>query len=331
MVVELADRPASSCAVSFQDLEFERVLVRAYTYGILHYRSVQVRMPKIPQSVLKSTFFLYETAEAAESAADPKGTGFIVFLPSRRDPRRGIFIGITNWHVSTQIAPVVRLNKRDGTSAIFDFDTSEWTYEPRGDDISYIHLPVDQAIHDITAVPFGLFATEEWVTGNQVGVGDDAFMFGLFVDSRHHSTNIPAARFGNISMVSCQVKQATGCLMPSIVVDMHSRTGFSGSPVFVYRTIGSNLDHANSTNLILSQDSIFAFLGLHWGQFPEEWKVAGQTLSEPDRRFWGMSGLTMVVPAWRIRRMIMSDTKIAAIMTEAEKWTIGDASPPPFA
>src|SRR5205823_82762 len=67
---------------------------------------------------------------------------------------------------------------------------------------------------------------------------------GLFVDHDGVTTNVPSARFGNISMLpnkNATIEQPTNYRGESYVVDMHSRTGFSGSPVFVYRTFGSDL------------------------------------------------------------------------------------------
>src|SRR5258707_1186988 len=70
---------------------------------------------------------------------------------------------------------------------------------------------------------------------NPYCVGDDTFMIGLFLDHAGVTTNVPSARFGNISMLPnprATIRQSTGYDGVSYVVDMHSRTGFSGSPVF---------------------------------------------------------------------------------------------------
>jgi hypothetical protein len=292
---------------------------------------VQVGMPKIPQHVLKSTFFLYRTADEAERAENAAGTGFIVLLQLASDLRAYLTLGVTNWHVAVGAgASVVRVNRRDGSADIFDFDPSEWVFTPKGDDVCYVTLSIDPEVHDATAIPFNLFVTEELLAQKQIGVGDDTFMFGLYVDSRDHATGVPSARFGNISMMSNVQRQVTGCMNPSLVVDMHSRSGFSGSPVFVYRTIGANLDHANSSDMIVNEGSFFAFLGIHWGQFKEEWKVHG-TSAEPERSVSGMSGLTMVIPAWRLGSMIRGDAKLKQALEEKSSSLGFDSSPQPEA
>jgi len=50
------------------------------------------------------------------------------------------------------------------------------------------------------------------------------------------------------------------------------------------------------------------FLGLHWGQFPEEWEIKkrkapsahGAAVSADEDSIKGMSGMTLAVPAWDI-------------------------------
>jgi hypothetical protein len=106
--------------------------------------------------------------------------------------------------------------------------------------------------------------------------------------------NVPSARFGNISMLPnprALIRQETEYEGQSYVIDMRSRSGFSGSPVYVYRTFGSNLTNVAghefdevelNTDMIrefggrmsfrgrLRAHNLFQLLGIHWGQFPEE-------------------------------------------------------------
>jgi len=113
-------------------------------------------------------------------------------------------------------------------------------------------------------------------------------------------------------------------------VSLHSRTGFSGSPVYVYRTFGSDLTRAGghefeeieisnirsnermdrmSARGRLRVHNLFNLLGIHWGQFPEAWELKEKSgLSEARQKqlitrgsyVEGMSGMTCVIPAWHI-------------------------------
>lgn len=121
---------------------------------------------------------------------------------------------------------------------------------------------------------------------------------------------------------------------------MHSRSGFSGSPVYVYRTFGSDLTevwgeqfeylemefddlHLQTSRLgsmgsfgepfsgrvrgthgRLKTKHMFKLLGIHWGQFPEEWELQDPKRLKKSRRdlivngayVTGLSGMTCVIP-----------------------------------
>ena len=106
-------------------------------------------------------------------------------------------------------------------------------------------------------------------------------------------------------------------------VDLHSRSGYSGSPVFVYRTPHSDLSpppprRTSNLGLILPGETstFFMVLGIHFAQFPEMWEVtsAGKLRDESegakeplltDGKFIkGLSGMTCVLPAWTIREVL---------------------------
>jgi hypothetical protein len=66
--------------------------------------------------------------------------------------------------------------------------------------------------------------------------------------------------------------------------------------------------HVKSTSNV----DFIALLGIHWGQFPELWEVKSDSnplpqvvsLSDDAKYIKGMSGMTMVIPAWAIREML---------------------------
>jgi hypothetical protein len=126
-------------------------------------------------------------------------------------------------------------------------------------------------------------------------------MVGQISEPEFQIENKPFLRFGNLSSMPIEIQQETGCRKPSYCVDMHSRPGFSGSPVFVYRTMGNAVDlrWGGPRDVIVTPDQSFLYLlGIHWGQFPEKWKAKDSSGREQDIR--GLSGLTCVIPATRI-------------------------------
>jgi len=198
--------------------------------GATYTRPVSYGMPKIDPAILDSAFFLYENVDDARRGAAFGGTGFLVSypMPIKNRPEKPVAIyGVTNWHVVCQDGfSIIRLNKKDGTHRTIETDPSDWHFIEGGNDVAVIHIPINQDEDQFCLIPIALFLSQD---DERIGVGDDVFMIGRFIDYDGVERNAPSARFGNISMMPQPVQGKE-----SYCVDMHSRSGFSGSPVFVY-------------------------------------------------------------------------------------------------
>lgn len=311
MRLALADRPATEfdCEnqLGFGDLEFEKVPTVQYSSGGTAWAKwVPIGMPKIPQETLELAFYLYPSKEAALTGGEFGGTGFFVSVPTV-SPEQVFVYAVTNWHVAVQSgASVIRINRRDGATEIFDAGPEDWMFDPRLD-IAVLPLRLDPDVHKFKAAPVHLLLTEQIVSEREVGPGDDVFMVGRFVDLDGGAINSPSVRFGNLSTSPTPVKQPNGKVANSYCIDMHSRSGYSGSPVFVYRTPGQDLTkggiHVGGPN------NFMFLLGIHYAQFPEVWEIGETKHLQPansvplvtDGRYVkGLSGMTLALPAWRI-------------------------------
>ena len=274
-------------------------------------------MPKLGkfQRLMKTVFFLYPSRAAAERGTESGATGFIATVPLSSRPEFGHWVGVTNWHAAVRDGmSVVRVNRKDGGVDIFEHGPEEWIFTPGGPDVAVIPLSLNGQIHDVRGnMSNSMFLTRETNKKDSllVDTGDDVFMLGRFIDYDGVETNKPSIRFGNISIMYAPIKQPTGYEGDSIVLDMHSRTGFSGSPVFVYRTSGSyfgEIPGGNIDNAEMWIGHTMMFLGLHWGQFPEKWELrelkkesaksaAEASLITDGKYVEGMSGMTCVIPS----------------------------------
>lgn len=279
-------------------------------------------MPKLGRyaPILDSVLFLYENRADALAGSKIGGTGFFVGLKSKRYPDHVAFIhAVTNWHVAVHgrpSCPVIRINKRDGGTEVVDLDPSEWFFIPGGPDIAVSPaIAVNFSLNKIVPLDVeSMFLTSAQEHEHEVGPGEDAFMVGKFVDFDGGETNVPAVRFGHISIMDAKIPQSSGYKGRSIVVDMHSRTGFSGSPVFCYRTLGSHfLDQGKPGEFLTGGGHYLRLLGIHWGQFPEEWEikkgaaesvVKNASLIRDSDTIQGLSGMTCVAPASDINRVL---------------------------
>jgi hypothetical protein len=307
-------------AIHWWNFEFAKVDIPAVsTGGTAYRRRVSYGMPRISSDMLFSTFYLYHTVDDARAGRKFGGTGFFVGYPTGVTRFPVLLYAVTNWHVAVRDgASVMRINKVGGGVDIFEFDPSEWEFMPGGPDLAVVppaRLPLQDGIHSVVGLHLSLFLDRADISLLKIGPGEDVFMVGRFIDHDGAESNAPAARFGNISVMPQVIAQETGANhLTSYILDMHSRTGFSGSPVFVYRTLFSDLTDAPG-NIVAGPHSHFIkLLGIHWGQFPEKWEIASGkvpsgevALSANATHVLGLSGMTLALPAWQLKDFLGLD------------------------
>jgi hypothetical protein len=288
-------------------------------------------MPQLDQyeKLLEAVVFLYENKADAEAGVDSGGTGFLVALPMKRWANRVHVHAVTNWHVAVSgvdspPTPCVRINTIAGKPEVFEFDAGEWIFKPSGPDVAISPPLATSENHKISFLGKEWFLTSEKERQAKVGLGDDTFMVGRFVDYDGVEQNEPAVRFGHISITSANIHQQTGYAGRSIVLDMHSRSGFSGSPVFVYRTLGSKFFDPQPGKFLQGGGHFLELLGIHWGQFPEIWeigkdkKIKSQIGLITDGSYVeGLSVMTCVIPAQAIIDLL-NDPQLERMREENE-------------
>jgi hypothetical protein len=305
--------------ITYKDLQFEQVPVIMHSsQGTKYRRWVDIGMPRIPDFILKHVFYLYKSKEEAIKGSEYGGTGFLVVVHSERkelENHVNHVYGISNWHnVLDRGYSVVRINRIDGKTDILEYEPTEWEWIKNGDDVAAIELPYSIQ-HNVNYISTKAFVDDAIIAEREIGIGDDVFMIGRFIDHDGGPTNMPAVRFGNIGVMPSIIKQENGHYGESYCIDLHSRTGYSGSPVFVYRTPFSNFDAAFRQGKGLRFDDTFIYLlGIHWGQFPEYWEITNKkklieskrpgVVTTDGKHVKGLSGMTLVIPAQRIMDLL---------------------------
>lgn len=297
--------------IDIWDLEFDRKPVAAVSSrGTPFTRWVSYEMPRIPDRLLNCVFYLYHSEEDAIAGRNAGGTGFVVALKSTVDPTKHFIFAVTNWHVACQSgASVVRVMRRDGQPEVFAYGPEDWFFDPQGHDVAIVPLPLQSKVHDCTYLPISNLRRLDGEP-TTMGIGDDVFMIGRFVDHDGGEKNKPTVRFGNISMMPTPIQMPNGNKLDAYCLDMHSRSGYSGSPVFVYRLPGGDLNERLKTGkdaeLLFAGASILTLLGIHVGQFPEIWRIKSVKTAAPpaeaveltatEQHIEGVSGMTCVAP-----------------------------------
>lgn len=260
-------------------------------------------MPLIPSVFQRGACFLYKDVSSADKNEAYGGTAFLIGVPL---PKISQFYGkncyfpvaVSNVHVVHGAgATVIRFNKKGGGKTILDLTERHWIPHPKGDDIAlaavFGNVDWDKVEHSHCPIEF--IMTEEEKKEFKLGVGDEVFMVGRFVNHQGDKNTIrPTVRFGNLSMMPSLIRYE-GIKTPqlSYAVEMKSRKGFSGSPVLVYRNQYTNFSDDESTN-----QEFFKLLGINLGFVREE---------NPETKEEENTWLNGVLPAWKIFDILKLD------------------------
>jgi hypothetical protein len=245
-------------------------------------------LPRVNDNVLDAVAFLYRSGDDAEKHVKSGGTCFLIGVPIIIDGKEtGHYAPymVSNRHVVwSGGCPVIRLNRFDGGPPdIIEAECDQWAVHPDGDDVAIVSVlgALHLGVHKVRQSPLRNLLTQQIAEEYEVGIGDDVVMMGRFVNHQGRVHNEPAVRFGNISAPLRPIwNRAINRDQISYAVEMRSRTGFSGSPVTVYRAAGTAL-----TDVRVPQFNGMV-LGINWGYINDE----------DGENTW----LNGVVPAWKI-------------------------------
>lgn len=290
-------------------------------------------MPGIPRQWLDSIVFLYPSEESARAGEHYGGTGFLLLV----DPSPGVPVEastgyfVTNAHVIEGGCRFVRINRHGRDADVFEVPEG-WFLHPDGDDLAVAPVwPADSSLR-LNAIPFGMAVTRDQLDTEQLGPGDEAFFIGRFVHRDGATSNTPTARFGAIAQVGGDpiFQKGRGFRQESVLVECHSLSGFSGSPVFAYRS-------ANFRNATDIQDAVpgaegvwvqgrycqVFLLGVDWGSDNWTADVRDKRTDKPidDQYVRASSGMAMVVPAWKLRGVLDHPDLVEIQQNREERFT----------
>ena len=267
-------------------------------------------MPRIYPAFSRMVFFLYGRDPNTGEVVGPQGTGILVGLPGSVGLRydRHVY-AVTCHHVAPRGASIIRINTNDGKSRWLEFEPHEWQFMKHSDDLAAVDVTdrLHQPEDDFSFLPSSLIATPDFMRDVEFGIGEDGFMLGLFANHPGKERNLIAARFGNVSLLASDddpIRQGNEVWRPSHLFDMRSRTGFSGSPVFTYRTPAGDLrtapmrgrDKIIRTAEVQRLKEINPFR-VREAEMYAAYEAANNTLHIPN-------SMTVVVPAWRILSLL---------------------------
>ena len=289
-------------------------------------------MPRLARG-MDAAYFLHSAQILRTARFMDRAHGFFVTRESSNVPFTFHIYAVTNRHV-VQNDPNIRINSSETSVQYWDYDPSEWTLS-RTDDLAAldvtdkIEFSEDRGLPDKYQRPIDFvseifFVSEKFGYDHSVGVGDETIMLGLLTQHKGGKINLPVARFGNIAAVPnslnpVQLDRQDRFIRPAWLNDCRSRGGFSGSPVWVWRSQYDDMNLYNGPGLpsnlhaknMPARYSFLGLLGCHRGQFREDTTINAvgessgpkQPLSSGDRIELA-SAMTVVVPAWEITNVL---------------------------
>ncbi len=278
-------------------------------------------MPRINDYILDSVFYLYKTEHDAREGTGGGGCGVFVRYPfiTVIDGKTGIHVyAITNRHIVKEMKGedqklFIRVNMIDGDIDFLEIEPHSWVFHDLGHDLAICPVPVVFGKHRVEVFPHNQLLKESNVEEIDLGVGSEIVTFGRFKTHEGKQQNIPVARFGYISMMPIEpiYNKYLQINQESFLVECHSASGYSGSPVTV--TVGltrhePEIPSPGKSTKIIHEGRTF-LIGIVWAHMDEYTRVVDKQDNVINDEWYVKynTGMMAVVPAWRIIELLESD------------------------
>jgi hypothetical protein len=267
---------------------------------------------RIPDQVRKTVAFI-AYFDQLDQGIKPVGSVFFVGpdpLPGTQSTSR--VFAVTARHVIEGLKSkgckecVLRLNPVDPSQDIISIAVplDSWQFHPHDNsvDVAVLEQAIPASV-DQLVLPLSFGATPEQMAANEVDLGDEVFISGLFIHHYGARRNIPIVRTGNLAALDEEPVSTQRGPIHAYLVEARSIGGLSGSPVFLNlgqtRVIGGGLQ-------LGSGGPTFLLLGLIHGHYKADSQEAllVEDAKEENIRASINAGIAIVVPFARIREVV---------------------------
>jgi hypothetical protein len=271
---------------------------------------------QVPDEIRKcAAFVAYRTADGE---FHERGTAFFITRSIKGVEKAWVY-AVTAKHVIDKIKEkgldkvYLRMNLADGEYGWMETDLDQWRFHPTDASVDvavhYVYLSekVNGVAINHVAYPIEGFATDNVISKQNIGIGDEVFITGLFHHRKGDRINIPIVRVGNIAAMPEEpiqtdfgATESTPGTMDAYLIEARSMGGLSGSPVYVHLGFVRNLQGATN---ILSKGVTFYLLGLMHGHWDTKAQIDEVTEDSLQLKKVNM-GIAIVVPAPKILEVI---------------------------
>jgi len=193
-----------------------------------------------------------------------------------------------------------------GDAKTIETNVSDWKFHPDETEVDVAILPflTDlETIADVAWIPFDMFLDEYKKVENDISIGDEVFLTGLFYNHHGRKRNIPIVRVGNISAMPEEKVFTKIGLIDAYLVEARSIGGISGSPVFVK----VELDKHSQGHLLIGtgkRGGKFFLLGLMHGHYDYDLLTEDSITMDAKAKEVVNMGIAIVVPSEKIMEVI---------------------------
>lgn len=261
---------------------------------------------RVPDLVKDCVVFLY--VDDKNHGMRPGGTAFVV---GRNDSALGYRYLVTARHViesiggcSTDGAVHIRYNTEGGQVGWVQTNLEEWHFHPTDEVADVAVLPFG-GWHDAeyALVPISPGESERAYAQDQVGIGDDVFVTGLFVNHTGSLRNEPVIRGGLLAALPTERVKTRRGEAEVYLVELRSAGGLSGSPAFVHLGYQRVIDGQLMTLKTSEPTGVpvggkFYLLGVVQGH----WDI--DTIGTSAQREVVNMGMSIVTPARKIEEVV---------------------------
>lgn len=301
--LQLSRIPIKGNAIEIQDIRMKQRIAVCYTHSIVPILAAEsYGMPRVEDRVTDCAFYLYRDLKSAQEGSEAGGTGFVLArqyeAPAINDS--GVLYLVSNKHVvHSHGCSVARLNKKDGGVDIIELEPHHWIAHPTRDLAASMAF-INPAVHQCTWVIYDNLIDRTELKSREIGLGDDVFMVGRFIGHDGKKRNQASVRFGNISMPVGEILNPETGPEESFAVEMRSKPGYSGSPVFVYDFLSSQVTTTKKRDF-----GFIMLLGVEWGHILERAPVLNAWGTPHENQYVPQpTGMNGVVPAWGLKELL---------------------------
>lgn len=258
------------------------------------------------------SFLAIQKAGAQPDRIALVAVGTLFYVGIKIDAEHWVVYGITARHVVDASRPhgdlFIRLVDSNGGTVPMRIPIDLWWDHPTTD-VAAIRISFNLAEYGLQFLPTDLFATQEWLSEHNVGIGDRLVLSGMFSEYVGGVRDEPILRFGRISLIPTEKLRIPpqgpmpGMEIEAILAEAASWGGQSGSPAFVYFSLDRGLFVGDRVEMRLPNPRL---LGLVHGHYNIVQRVFEKDEEYQNLRVPLNAGIAIIVPAMKILELLNS-------------------------